>query len=76
MVRKRSTREEMRRRRNNELAVIRVKRYKEKHKIKVFQADLEGELADEITSYLKDIGITKKDFIIESYKRLKKFGSL
>lgn len=68
------TKEEKRRKRNQELNNVRVARFREVHGVKKFGADLEGELYNEITEYLKSIGITKKDFIVESYHHLRDKG--
>lgn len=66
--------EEMQKKRNQELNRIRVKRFRAKHDIKCFKVDLESQLADEIITYLKTIGVTQKDFVVESYKRLRQKG--
>lgn len=49
-----------------------TKEYREKNNIISFTAPMPKSIADEITEFLKEKKITKKDFIIESYKKLKK----
>lgn len=65
------TKEEKRRKRTNKLVAEGMKRYRANHGRKKFGADLDGELYEEITSYLKELGITKKDFIVQSYRKLR-----
>jgi len=50
------------------------KRYNEVHNIKRFSVDLESEIIEEINSFLKAHGITQKDFILQSFLKLKEKG--
>jgi hypothetical protein len=68
------TKEEKRRKKILEQTNERVKRFKKNHNIKKFSVDLESGLYDEIRGFLKEIGVTQKDFIVESYYHLRDKG--
>lgn len=64
------TREERLARLNQE----RVRRFRQKHGIKHFKAELLGEDYDKISNRLQEDGITKKEFVLKSFERYEKEG--